>query len=96
MRKLLPHHERIIIALEECTAPYGEFCANFKRIAQVANMEDISEVRRIARALARKGFAEFWRGLITDDGDFAGAGYCITPAGRELVTSHPSGGDRHG
>ncbi len=96
MSKLLPHHERILIALEECTAPYGEFCSNFKRIAQVANMEDISEVRRIVRALARKGFAEFWRGLITDDGDFAGAGYCITPAGRELVASHPSGGDRHG
>lgn len=90
MSKLLPHHERILIALEECTAPYGEFCANFKRIAQVANMEDISEVRRIVRALARKGLAEFWRGLITDNGDFAGAGYCITPAGRELVSTRPA------
>ncbi|WGG61901.1 hypothetical protein [Brucella intermedia] len=96
MSKLLPHHERVLIALDGCTEPYGEFCANFKRIAQVANLEDIPEVRRIVRALARKGFAEFWRGLVTDDGDFAGAGYCITPAGRALVATHPSGGNRHG
>ncbi|MBM7328756.1 hypothetical protein ACNT8L_05800 [Brucella intermedia] len=96
MSNLLPHHERVLVALNECSEPYGEYCAHFKRIASYANMEDISEVRRIVRALARKGLAEFWRGLITDDGDFAGAGYCITPAGRELAASHPSGGDRHG
>ncbi|MRN48212.1 hypothetical protein GJU93_16770, partial [Brucella sp. 10RB9212] len=95
MSKLPPHHERVLVALNECSAPYGEFCANFKRIAQFANMEEIPEVRRIVRALARKGFAEYWRGLITDDGDFAGAGYCITPAGRELAATLPSGGDRH-
>lgn len=85
MSKLLPHHARILIALNDCSAPYGEFCANFKHIAKAANMDDIPEVRRIVRVLARKGLAEFWRGLITDDGSFAGAGYCITHAGRQLV-----------
>ena len=36
---------------------------------------------RYVRALARKGFAEYFRGLCREDGDFAGAGYCITRAG---------------
>lgn len=42
---------------------------------------DVREVRRIVRCLARKGLAEYWRGLWSDDGP-AGGGYCITPAGR--------------
>ncbi len=57
MSKLLPHHARILIALNDCSAPYGEFCANFKHIAKAANMDDIPEVRRIVRVLARKGLS---------------------------------------
>ncbi len=40
-------------------------------------------VRRAARALARKGFAAYHRGLWTDDGTPAGAGYAATAAGIE-------------
>lgn len=38
-------------------------------------------VRRACRSLARKGYAQYVKGLQTDDGDFAGAGYCITRLG---------------
>lgn len=38
------------------------------------------EVRRAVRSLARKGLAEYRRGLWSDDGP-AGAGYCCTKEG---------------
>lgn len=82
--KLLPHHQRVLNALNERTSPYGEMCAHFAPIARDTEM-DVREVRRIVRRLARRGFAEFHSALITEDGDFAGAGYCITPAGQKLV-----------
>ena len=42
---------------------------------------DRPTIRRAVRALARRGLAEYLRGLTTEDGDFAGAGYRITDAG---------------
>ena len=43
---------------------------------------DRKAVRRACRSLARKGFARFQRGLWSDDGEPAGAGYCITDTGK--------------
>jgi predicted transcriptional regulator len=82
--KLLPHHERVLAVLNARTAPYGEKCSHFAPIARDAEM-DVREVRRIVRRLARRGFAEFHSTLITEEGDLAGAGYCITPEGQKLV-----------
>ncbi|MBZ9807645.1 hypothetical protein [Mesorhizobium sp. ESP-6-2] len=84
--KLLEHHRRVLSALNENSQPYGEYCAHFKTISHEAGMPDIREVRRITRHLARRGLAEYHRALFTDDGDLAGAGYCITPAGRNLIS----------
>lgn len=42
-------------------------------------------VRRTVRSLARKGLASFHKGLWTDDGEPAGAGYTLTPQGRALA-----------
>lgn len=77
---LLPHHRRVLVELDHLTQPNGELCAYFRTIARGLEM-DVREVRRIVRCLARKGLAEYWRGLWSDDGP-AGGGYCITPAGR--------------
>ncbi|MGH6859246.1 MAG: hypothetical protein ACRECY_03255 [Phyllobacterium sp.] len=85
MSKLLPHHEDILFTLDDLTRPEGEYCTNFKTLATHANVSDVREVRRITRHLARKGYAEYFRGLTTYDGDLAGAGYCITPAGRRYL-----------
>ena len=46
-----------------------------------------TQVRRSVRSLARKGLAEFVRGLFDDDGMVAGSGYCCTRAGKELAAN---------
>jgi hypothetical protein len=55
-------------------------CLYFRTIAEYAGIEP-KRVRRIVRSLARKGYAEFVRGLFDDDGQAAGSGYCCTRAG---------------
>jgi hypothetical protein len=67
-------------ALETLTYPDGERCSPFRPIQDYTGY-DRKTVRRHVRALARKGLAEYFRGLCTEDGDMAGAGYCITKAG---------------
>ena len=66
--------------LGERSYPHGEMCLWFQTI-----MDDTGyrrkEVRMHVRALAHKGFAEYYRGLWTEDGEPAGAGYCITKEG---------------
>lgn len=78
------NHHRVLWALYEHTAPRGEFCAHFATLSKAANM-DVRETRRITRHLARKGLAEYHRALTTEDGEFAGAGYCITSAGQSAI-----------
>lgn len=41
--------------------------------------------RAICRSLTDRGFATYVRGLMDDDGEFAGAGYGITPAGETYL-----------
>lgn len=47
---------------------------------------DIKQARRACRSLARKGLAEFHRGLFNDDGQVAGSGYGITEKGKAFVS----------
>lgn len=44
-----------------------------------------SAVRRACRSLARKGLMRYQRGLLTEDGEAAGAGYGITDRGRSAL-----------
>lgn len=83
---MLPHHKKVLRALEVETRPNGKMCSGFANIAAQAEMNDIPEVRRIVRRLARKGLAEYHKGLCDpDDGEFCGAGYCITERGIALL-----------
>lgn len=68
--------------LAEHTRADGEMCSAFAPIARHTGLPQ-PQVRRAARALARRGLAQFYKALTTEDGDFAGAGYCITHAGME-------------
>ena len=61
----------------------GEFCMAFKTISGDTKLE-VKAVRRAVRSLARKGLAKFYRGLMTEDGEVAGAGYTATEKGCEL------------
>ena len=62
--------------------PQGEYCVSFAPIQDETELSR-TDVKRSVRALARKGLAEFHKGLCTEAGEFAGAGYCITKAGLE-------------
>lgn len=46
---------------------------------------DRKTVRRACRSLARKHLAEYDRGLVHEDGSFAGAGYACTEEGFKLM-----------
>lgn len=77
---MVPKLITILEALKERSHPDGEYCVPFKPIMEETGF-DRRTVRLGVRRLARNGFAQYWRGLCTDEGEFAGAGYCITRAG---------------
>ena len=59
-----------------------DYYMNFKSIANAGEI-DYRLVRRTVRAMARKGLTEFGKGLWTEDGEMAGAGYRLTKKGIE-------------
>lgn len=73
--------EREMKALNALAGTGEEYYLNFKSVARRSGL-DPQHVRRSVRALARKGLAEYGRGLWTEDGELAGSGYRATPAGR--------------
>lgn len=70
-----------LAALAAKSRPDGEMCLPFRIIESTTGLSR-TDVKRSVRALARKGLAEFHQGLCNDDGYFAGAGYCISNAGK--------------
>lgn len=75
-----PKQTACLAVLAQKSEPFGEMCLHFAPIERATGLTR-HEVRRSVRALARAGLAEFHRGLCNYDGEFAGAGYCITAAG---------------
>ena len=64
----------------------------FKRIARKGL--PLPQVRRAVRALARKGVAVYGRGLFTEDGEVAGAGYALTLVGLEALEIEKARGEK--
>jgi hypothetical protein len=56
-------------------------CFPFRTIMRQGGCADRAQVRRWVRQLARKGLAEYHKGLWTEDGTPAGAGYGLTMLG---------------
>ena len=81
---MIEGHKKCLEALNERTQPDGLLCCHFAPIQHDTGY-DRKTVRRYVRALARKGMAEYFRGLWDDDGCPAGAGYCITYEGRAAL-----------
>lgn len=77
---MTPLQLQCLKALYEETAPNGDRCVSFSVIQDHTRL-DRRTVRRNVRALARSGYAEYFKGLFTEDGGMAGAGYCITRSG---------------
>lgn len=73
-----------LAVLDVLAALPNHHCIGFKPIMNRTEL-DRATVRRACRYLARKGLAEYVRGLWSEDGEMLGAGYGATKAGRELV-----------
>ena len=73
-----------LVALSDLSRPNGECCVGFKPLTQCTGLPR-PVVRRVVRAMARAGLAEYYRALLDDDGHFAGAGYCVTREGRNAA-----------
>lgn len=80
--------EREMMALNALAGIDEDHYLNFKSIASRSRL-DPKYVRRSVRALARKGLAEYGKGLWSEDGEVAGAGYRATAVGRQ-VASNPN------
>ena len=61
-------------------------CTYFRVIAKEVGGITEKQARRAVRSLARKGLAEYVRGLFNDDGMVAGSGYRATKEGALLVS----------
>lgn len=81
-RPLKPTEQTVLRFLAGESA--DECCWPFAPMAKRTGLTQ-REVRLACRSLKRKGLTAFHVGLMTDDGDFAGAGYCATEKGRELM-----------
>ena len=80
---MTPDAHKCLQSLNNWSEPDGEMCRPFRTIMDDTGF-DRKTVRRHIRAAWRKGLAEYFRGLCTEDGEPAGAGYCITHKGRKL------------
>lgn len=80
------NERKVLTVLDEVTDTWGERCLPFSWIIDGENL-DLKAVRRACRSLRKKGLAEFHRGLMDEDGQVAGSGYCISKAGKAFM--HP-------
>lgn len=82
--KLTPPEHAVLAKLADASDEYGGGCyfLPFAPIERATGL-DRKTVRRACRSLTRKGLAQFARGLWTDEGEMAGAGYGCTEAGLE-------------
>lgn len=78
---MTPDQTKVLKAFAQLCEEHGDdyyWC--FSTIGAAAGL-DRRRVRLAVRALARKGLARYAKGLTNDDGEMAGAGYAVTPAG---------------
>jgi hypothetical protein len=77
-----PNEKKVLIALAEIHSECGGYCS-FDYIATLSGLPR-DKIRRTVRSLARQGFAEFGKGLWTEDGEPAGSGYKCSDDGLHL------------
>ena len=71
----------------EVLAPHWDDEANCFYMQYIATETKLTipQVRRSVRSLARKGLAEYTRGLFNENGEVAGSGYCATREGARFI-----------
>ena len=83
--KLSARQRAVLIDMLELGA--GDNYAIFFR-GLTMNDAEIPEIRRVVRALARKGLTHFLTGLMNEDGFVAGSGYGLTKLGVAVARYH--------
>ena len=85
MKKEVKVSEREKKCLQYLLTLFGsdQDCTYFRYIAKNTGLEE-RQVKCSVRSLARKGLAEYLRGLFDEDGFVAGSGYRATELGRKL------------
>lgn len=76
--------KKVLEVLFGSTRLHGEYCIGFDWIEGDTNLSR-KEVKKAVHSLKEKGLAEFYRGLMDDDNQVAGSGYCISKKGVELA-----------
>lgn len=74
----------VLGGLASCGASFDEHCVTFDYISEESKVP-VKELPKIMKSLRSKGLVEFYRGLVTEDCQVAGSGYCLSSLGRELV-----------
>lgn len=80
MAALSAEQQSVLRILYDDTDAFGENCLYFRTIAKQTEL-DLEVAARAARSLKADGLAQYRRGLFTEDGRCAGAGYAITAQG---------------
>lgn len=90
METLSEIQKKVLSQLVEVYNDHGgeQWCVCFQHMADDLKLEK-RKVRLACRALARKGLAEYVRGLFDEDGMTAGSGYCATLEGTKLIQPQP-------
>lgn len=84
-RGLSNDQQVVLKALAESYSTYEGFnYTGFKSLSAHTMMRK-ARVRVVTRQLARKGLAEYAKGLFTEDGAVAGAGYSVTTLGNVVA-----------
>jgi len=81
--KLNRNEAKVLAHLAAVAGDFG--CFPFRPLMQRTRLKR-AEVRRVCRSLARKGLAEFHRGLWNEDGEPVGSGYGATELGVAAVS----------
>lgn len=81
MSKLLTELEDdVLIALSSTE----EYCHNYLSLESNTGIKK-KYLQSIIKHLKELGFIEHWKGLMTDDGEVAGSGWCRSRAGNDYV-----------
>lgn len=85
MKELNGNEQKVLEVLNENTDTWGERCIGFDWIMADTKLSR-KEVQKACKVLREKEFVEFYRGLMNDEGQVAGSGYCITRKGKAAIT----------
>ena len=84
MIQLTDNEKKVLTVLADETDTWGERCIGFDWIIGDTNLTR-KEVQKACKKLREYKFVHFYRGLMTEDGEVAGSGYCVSSEGEAFI-----------